>query len=54
MESIAFSGSPRTSLIRAMWTAVSSPLIHSLFKSTWLAIFHSREDTLFGEPCGLQ
>jgi hypothetical protein len=27
----------RTSRIRAMWTAVSSPLIHSLFKSTWLA-----------------
>src|ERR1700752_3778653 len=27
----------RTSRIRAMWTAISSPLIHSLFKSTWLA-----------------
>ena len=26
-----------TSWIRAMWTAVSSPLIRSLFKSTWLA-----------------
>jgi len=27
----------KTSRIRAMWTAVSSPLIHDLFKSTWLA-----------------
>ena len=27
----------RTSRIRAVWTAISSPLIHSLFKSTWLA-----------------
>ena len=27
----------RASRIRAMWTAVSSPLICSLFKSTWLA-----------------
>ena len=37
MASISFLGSPRTSRIRAMWTAVSSPLIRSLFKSTWLA-----------------
>jgi len=38
MESIAFSGLPQTSWIRAMWTVVSSPLIHGVFKSTRLAI----------------
>ncbi len=27
----------KTSRIRAMWTAVSSPLMRSPFKSTWLA-----------------
>ena len=26
-----------TSRIRAMWTAISNPLIRSLFESTWLA-----------------
>ena len=37
-----FFGSPRTSRIRAMWTAVSSPQIRSLFKTTRLAFWASR------------
>jgi len=33
-----------TSWIRALWTAISSPLIHDLFKSTRLAFWASRVD----------
>jgi hypothetical protein len=48
MAAIAFLGLPLTSWIRAMWTAISSPLIHSLFKSTWFGDFRYREVNLFG------
>ena len=34
----------RTSRIRALWTAVSSPLIRGLFISTWLAFWASHVD----------
>jgi hypothetical protein len=34
----------KTSRIRAMWTAISSPLIRSLFKSTWFGDFHNHVD----------
>jgi hypothetical protein len=38
----------RTSRIRAMWTAISSPLIRSLFKSTWLAKGANHVDSSWG------
>ncbi len=38
-----------TSRIRAMWTAVSSPLIRSRLKSTWLAKKANHVDLSRGE-----
>ncbi len=38
----------KISWIRAMWTAISSPLIHSLLESTWFGDFHNHVVNLFG------
>jgi hypothetical protein len=38
----------KISRIRAMWTAVSTLLIRSLFKSTWLAFLASHVDCCRG------